>query len=111
VKLAERSLPFFSILRGSTKVEWGPKQQKAFDILKQYLQHLPPLSSPEPRQPLILYVSTTHSVVSRSLVVEKDVVHKRAAMTQQYPTYFVSKVLAGSKSIILRSRKSAMSSL
>jgi hypothetical protein len=27
-KLAERSLPFFSMLRGSTKVEWGPKQQK-----------------------------------------------------------------------------------
>jgi hypothetical protein len=24
VKLAERSLPFFDILRGSTKVEWGP---------------------------------------------------------------------------------------
>jgi hypothetical protein len=26
VKLAERSLPFFSTLRGSAKVEWGPKQ-------------------------------------------------------------------------------------
>jgi hypothetical protein len=24
-KLAERSLPFFSVLRGSAKVEWGPK--------------------------------------------------------------------------------------
>jgi hypothetical protein len=23
-KLAERSLPFFSVLRGSAKVEWGP---------------------------------------------------------------------------------------
>jgi hypothetical protein len=33
-KLAERSLPFFSVLRGSTKVKWGPKQQKAFDDLK-----------------------------------------------------------------------------
>jgi hypothetical protein len=46
-KLAKRSLPFFSVLRGSTKVEWGPEQQKAFDDLKQYLQHLPMLSSPE----------------------------------------------------------------
>jgi hypothetical protein len=25
VKLAERSLPFFSILRGFAKVEWGPE--------------------------------------------------------------------------------------
>jgi hypothetical protein len=24
-KLAERSLPFFTVLRGSTKVEWGPE--------------------------------------------------------------------------------------
>jgi hypothetical protein len=34
VKLAQRSLPFFSVLWGSAKVEWGPKQQKAFDDLK-----------------------------------------------------------------------------
>jgi hypothetical protein len=39
-KLAERSLPFFSVLWGSTKVEWGLEQKKAFDDLKQYLQHL-----------------------------------------------------------------------
>jgi polyhydroxyalkanoate synthesis regulator phasin len=24
-KLAERSLPFFTVLQGSTKVEWGPE--------------------------------------------------------------------------------------
>jgi hypothetical protein len=33
-KLAERSLPFFAILRGSAKVEWGAKHQRAFDDLK-----------------------------------------------------------------------------
>jgi hypothetical protein len=42
-KLAKRSLPFFSMLRGSAKVKWGPEQQKAFDDLKRYLQHLPTL--------------------------------------------------------------------
>jgi hypothetical protein len=25
VKLAQRNLPFFSVLRGSTKMEWEPK--------------------------------------------------------------------------------------
>jgi hypothetical protein len=70
-KLAEQSLPFFLMLWGSSKVEWGPKQQKAFDNLKQYLQHLPTLSSPEQGQPLILYVSATHSVVNGALVMEK----------------------------------------
>jgi hypothetical protein len=49
-----------------------PEQQKAFDDIKQYLQHLPTLSSLEQGQPLILYVSATHSVVSGALVVEKD---------------------------------------
>jgi hypothetical protein len=34
VKLTERSLPFFNVLRGSTKVKWGPKKQKAFDDLE-----------------------------------------------------------------------------
>jgi hypothetical protein len=46
-KLAERSLPFFSILQGSAKEDWGTEQQKAFDDLKRYLEHLPTLSSLE----------------------------------------------------------------
>jgi hypothetical protein len=54
------------------------KSGKAFDDLKQYLQHLPTLSSSEQSQPLILYVSATHLVVSRPLVVEKDTTQARA---------------------------------
>jgi hypothetical protein len=89
VKLAERSLPFFSVLWGSAKVEWGPEQQKAFDDLKQYLQHLPMLSSLEQGQLLIFYVYAAHSVVSGALVVEKEVAWSGAVGKQQYPTYFV----------------------
>jgi hypothetical protein len=44
-KLAKRSLPFFTILRGSADVEWGAEQQKAFDDLKSYIEKLPTLSS------------------------------------------------------------------
>jgi hypothetical protein len=46
-KLAKKSLPFFNILHGSAKVDWGVEQQQAFDDLKCYLEHLPTLSSPE----------------------------------------------------------------
>jgi hypothetical protein len=46
-KLVECSLPFFTILRGSAKVEWGTEQQKSFDDLKSYLEQFPTLSSPE----------------------------------------------------------------
>jgi hypothetical protein len=73
-KLAEHSLPFFTVLRGSTKIQWGAEQQKAFESLKSYLQELPTLSSPEKGQPLILYVSATHATVSGALVVEKEFV-------------------------------------
>jgi hypothetical protein len=54
-------------------VDWGIEQQKAFDDLKCYLQHLPTLSSPEQGQPLILYVSTMHSALSGALVIEKEI--------------------------------------
>jgi hypothetical protein len=46
-KLAECSLPFFTVLRGFRKVDWGVEQQNALDDLKNYLEHLPMLSSPE----------------------------------------------------------------
>jgi hypothetical protein len=72
-KLAKHSLPFFTIHRGSARVEWGAEQQKAFKDLKLYLEHLPTLSSLEQGQLLILYVSATHSVVSGALVVEKEI--------------------------------------
>jgi hypothetical protein len=96
-KLAQRSIPFFSMLWGTAKVEWRPEQQKAFNDLKQYLQHLPMLSSPEQGQSPILYVFATHSVVSGALVMEKEVARSGAAAKQQYPIYFVSEVLARSK--------------
>jgi hypothetical protein len=72
-KLAERSLPLFTVLRGSARVEWGLEKQKAFEDLKLWLQQLSMLSSPKQGHPLILYVPTTHSTVSRALVVEKEV--------------------------------------
>jgi hypothetical protein len=62
-KLAERSLPLFSILWGSAKVEWGTKQQEAFDDLKRYLEHL---------------------------IVEKETTYKDKTMKQQFPVYSIS---------------------
>jgi hypothetical protein len=95
-KLAERSLSFVAILRGSAKVDWAIEQHKAFDDLKHYLKHLPTLWSPEHGQPLILYVSATHSTVSGALVVEKETMHNNKTTKQQFPVYFISKVLTGS---------------
>jgi hypothetical protein len=67
-KLTERSLPFFKVLKGSSKIEWGIEQQEAFDVLKDHIQKLPTLASPQPDQPFILYVSATHTTVNGALV-------------------------------------------
>jgi hypothetical protein len=58
---------------------------------------LPTLSSLEQGQPLILYVSATHSVVSGALVVEKEIKHIDKIVKQQFSVYFMSEVLMGSK--------------
>jgi hypothetical protein len=36
--LAERSLPFFKVLRGSGRFEWGSEKQEAFDAVKDHIQ-------------------------------------------------------------------------
>jgi hypothetical protein len=96
-KLVEQSLPFFTILRGSTRMEWGAEQQNAFDDSKLYVEHLPTLSSTEQGQPLILYVFATYSAVSGALVIKKEVTRNGKNTKQQFPVYFVSRVLTGSK--------------
>jgi hypothetical protein len=97
LKLEEQSLPFFAILGGSTKLDWGTELQRAFNDLKHYLEHLPMLSSLEQGPPLILYVLATHSLVSEALVIEKEIMHKDKTMKQQFPVYFILEVLTRSK--------------
>jgi hypothetical protein len=61
------------MLRASTNIEYGLEQQHAFDDLKSYIQQLPTLSSQEQGQPLILYVSASHTMASGALVQENKV--------------------------------------
>jgi hypothetical protein len=96
-KLAERSLPFFVVLKGSRSFQWGLEQQATFDALKDHLQKLPTLASPQLDQPLILYVSATHRVVSGAIVQEREICKEGRKLSQQVPIYFISEALAGSK--------------
>lgn len=90
--LAERGLPFFEVLKGCELFKWGPTQQAAFDDLKQYLLKLATLTSPEPTEPLLLYVATSPHV-STMLVKETLEEHQK----RQIPVYYVSEVLEGPK--------------
>jgi hypothetical protein len=92
-KLVEQSLPFFKVLRGSGSFEWGSEQQEAFDALKDHIQKLPMLASPRPDQPLILYISATHTTISGALVQEREISKEGRKLSHQVPIFFSKPLL------------------
>jgi hypothetical protein len=86
---AERSLPFFKVLKGKGKIEWGPEQSKAFAELKEYIEKMAILSPPSPLEPLFLYVAVSKVAVSVVLVREVEGVKGKL----QSPVYFVFEAL------------------
>jgi hypothetical protein len=92
-RAAERSLPFFQVLRSSKNFQWSETQKQAFQQLKDYLYNMTKLCPPEPRSPLLLYVSASNSAVSAVLVQEKE----EEGKFKQIPVYFASEALSGSK--------------
>ena len=87
---AEKSLPFFKVLKGSKNFHWDPEQNKAFEELKQYLENLAIMTSPSPGAELLLYIATSSSAVSAALVEERMV----KDTLKQLPIYFVSEALS-----------------
>ncbi|XP_057808633.1 uncharacterized protein LOC131023106 [Salvia miltiorrhiza] len=86
---AERSLPFFKILRKESRFEWSSECQQAFEDLKEYLKGLPILTKPIPGEPLYLYTSVGVESLSAVLVREEGGTQK--------PVYFVSKIIQGAE--------------
>ncbi|XP_031090983.1 uncharacterized protein LOC115995980 [Ipomoea triloba] len=84
-KSAERSLPFFQILKKNKGFEWTPECQSAFNDLKKYLLSPPLLAKPEAGETLLLYLSISQGAISSVLVKEEG--------GTQRPIYYVSKAL------------------
>ncbi|XP_071920755.1 uncharacterized protein [Coffea arabica] len=83
---AEKSLPFFKVLKKSDQFAWTEECQAAFDKLKQYLHHLPTLASPRPEEKLYLYLSAADEAVSAVFIRDEGT---------QVPVYYVSRALRG----------------
>jgi hypothetical protein len=71
-RAAERSLPFFQVLRSAHNFKWSETQKQAFQELKDYLSNMTKLCPPEPKSPLLLYVSASNSTISAVLVQVKE---------------------------------------
>jgi hypothetical protein len=93
LRATERRLPFFQVLRSAKNFQWSETQKQAFQELKDYLSNMTKLCPPEPRSPLLLYVSASNSVVSTVLVQEKE----EEGKLKQIHVYFASEALSGSK--------------
>ncbi|KAL0312128.1 UNVERIFIED_CONTAM: hypothetical protein Sradi_5612100 [Sesamum radiatum] len=88
-KSAEKSLPFFKVLRKIREFERDVSCQQACEELKDYLAKLPLLVKPYSGDTLYLYLSTTPQAVSSVLIREED--------SRQMSIYYVSKVLNGAE--------------
>jgi hypothetical protein len=67
----------------------------AFAQLKKVLSTPLVLVAPKEKEPLLLYIATTHQVISTVLVVERSKEEK--AHSVQRPVYFISEVLSPTK--------------
>jgi dsDNA-binding SOS-regulon protein len=74
---------------------WTAEAQEALDKLKQFLTKALILAPAVEREPLLLYVAATTQVVSAALVVERE--EAGQALKVRRPVYFISEVLADSK--------------
>jgi hypothetical protein len=81
------------VLGSAKNFQWSETQKQAFQELKDYLSNMTKLCPPEPRSPLLLYVSASNSAVSVVLVQEKE----EDGKLKQILVYFASEALSGSK--------------
>jgi hypothetical protein len=92
-KAVERSLLFFKVLCANSVFQWGAEQQQAFEDLKKYLEEAAVMTKPSLKAELLLYIVATDTAVSAVLVEER----KEANALKQFPIYYVSEALSGSK--------------
>jgi dsDNA-binding SOS-regulon protein len=95
LKLGERRLPFFKLLKHQEKFVWTPEADQALAQLKDFLSKPPVLTAPRKKEPLLFYLAATTDVVSTAIIVERQ--EDGHAYPVQRLVYFVSEVLSESK--------------
>jgi hypothetical protein len=74
---------------------WMAEAQEALDMVKELLTKATILVPPAKKELLLLYIAATTQVVSAALVVERE--EAGHTLKVQRPIYFISEVLANSK--------------
>ncbi|XP_028123313.1 uncharacterized protein LOC114320358 [Camellia sinensis] len=87
--LAEISAPFGSLLKGDAKFEWNQEHQKVFERIKAALTSPQTMIAPQPRVPLMLYLTSTPKSIWALLVQDVDGVER--------PVYYISRKIRGAE--------------
>ena len=69
-RLGEKALPLYRLLRRTEHFEWTDAATAGLEEIKALLASNPILAAPNAGEPMLLYISTTHQVVSIVLIVE-----------------------------------------
>jgi hypothetical protein len=95
LRLGERGLPLYRLLRKVECFTWTPEAEEALGNLKALLTNAPILVPPAATEALLIYVAATTQVVSAAIVVERR--EEGHALPVQRPVYFISEVLSKTK--------------
>ena len=95
-RLGEKALPLYRLLRRTEHFEWMDAVIAGLEEIKALLASNPILAAPNIGEPMLLYISATHQVVSAVLVVERE--EDGHKFPVQKPVYYVSTVLTPCKS-------------
>ena len=71
-RLGEKALPLYRLLRRTDHFEWMDVTTTELEEIKTLLASNPILAAPNVSEPMLLYISATHQVVSAVLVVERE---------------------------------------
>ena len=71
-RLGEKARPLYRLLRRTDHFEWAEAAIAGLEEIKTLLASNPILAAPNVGEPMLLYISATHQVVSVVLVVERE---------------------------------------
>ena len=89
-------MPLYRLLWRTDHFEWTDVATAGLEEIKALLASNPILAAPNVGEPMLLYISATHQLVSAVLVVERE--HDGHKFPLQKPVYYVSTVLTPCKS-------------
>lgn len=69
---ANRSLPFYKVLKNATKFEWTEECEEAFSEIKDFLASPPIFIQPTPEAILMLYLAANDQAISVALIEERS---------------------------------------